>query len=204
MNCLHPDHPESWIDEVISIAKTGDLILFKALDNLNSSKIFSYYTHIGIVYVKPDTNQKMIFEANSPNGLEIYDYENKNGIYFSDLHVRLSRYRGYTYFKQLNKPVNKENENSFQEFINYAVKNMHYENNVIWNGLKKKIGVEILHEGTNCGEIILLSLIKLGIIDENHFKTRALHHLYWMCNVKECDFGYIYPSIFKIKISPFS
>lgn len=204
MNYCHPDCSEIWIDDVIAKCKTGDLILFKAQDNFNSSKIFSYFTHIGVVYRHSFSNTTRIFEAQSPTNLELYDYENRSGIYDTDLHTRLTRYKGRLYYKPLNKSIVPELNSDFQNFIEYAQAHMYYDNSVIWNGIKKKIWGEALHEGTNCGELTLLSLIKLGILESNKYSWRACHHLYWMANIESCDNGYAYLPISKIKISPFT
>ena len=203
MNYCHPECPELWIDEVLARCKTGDLILFKAQDNFNSSKIFSYYTHVGVVYKHSKSNMIRIFEAQSPVNLELQPHENTKGIYDSEIHTRLTRYKGRLYYKPLNKPVSEELNSDFQNFIEYAQANMYYDNSVIWNGIKKKIWGERLHEGTNCGELTLLSLIKLGIIDPEKYYWRCAHHLYWVTNIEACDNGYCYLPISKIKISPF-
>lgn len=203
MNYNHPECNEVWIDEVLAKCKTGDLILFKSMDNYNSSKIFSYFTHIGVVYKHSFSNTLRIFEAQSPCNLELYDYENKSGIYDTDLQTRLTRYKGRLYYKPLNMPVNTELNSDFQNFIEYATANMYYDNNVIWNGIKKRLLFETLHEGTNCGELVLLSLIKLGILDPSKYSWKSCHHLYWMAHIEVCDNGYYYFPISKIKISPF-
>lgn len=204
MNYCHPDCSEIWIHEVLAKCKTGDLILFKALDNFNSSVIFSYFTHVGVIYRNEFTRQIQIFEAQSPSYLELQDHESKRGIYLSDLHTRLTRYRGRMYYKPLNTMINSKYEKEFQNFINYALTNMYYENAIFWNSIKKKFFFERLHEGTNCGELTLLSLIKLGIIDPEKYHWKSLHHLYWVTHLDNCDNGYIYQPICKIKISPFS
>ncbi len=203
MNHNHPDCYEYWIDDVLLNCKTGDLILFKATDNYNSSKIFSYYTHIGVIYKPNIASLPMIFEAQYPHGLELYEFENQTGIYITDLKTRITRNKGRLYYKPLNNCVNDELNAKFQSFINYASQNMYYNDNVLWNGIKKGIFNERLYEGTNCGELTLLSLIKLGILNPTKYYTRTLHHLYWMANIETCDDGFVYLPIVKIKISPF-
>ncbi len=201
MNYNHPECNEIWIDEVLAKCKTGDIILFKAMDNFNSSKIFCYFTHIGVIYRYGSSIE--IFEAQSPTNLELYDHEKKNGIYITDLKTRLTRYKGRLYYKPLNLEIQPVLQNAFMEFIQYALNNMYYDNNVIWNGIKKKLFFEKLHEGTNCGELTLLSLIKLGILDPAKYNWKVAHHLYWMANIEVCDNGYYYLPFSKIRISPF-
>lgn len=198
MEYNHPICGEVWINDIVKNAKTGDLILFKALDNYNSSKTFCYYTHVGVVY------NGMLFEAAGTTGMDLYDSENKNGIFLEDLKTRLSRYKGKLYYKPLNKPVDTIVENNFTNFISYAMKYMFYEYGVVWNGIKKGLGLEHCHNGTNCGEMVFLSLIKLGILCPSRYKESVFHHLHKITNLTNADFSYSYNPIQRIKISPFS
>ena len=202
MEYNHPNCNDIWLDDVIKNAKTGDIILFKATDNMNSSKIFCYYTHIGVVY-KPMNSNPMIFEAAGTTGMTLYDHENKSGIFLTDLHTRLSRYKGYLYHKSLNNIISEENNNNFMDFVLFAKKNMYYEYSVLWNGIKKGLGFENCGLGTNCGELTFLSLIKLGILDEKKYNSCIFHHLQWMSNIIVADNNFEYHNIKKINISPF-
>lgn len=208
MECNHPEVESIWIDEVISKSKTGDIILFKATDNTNSSKILCYYTHIGVIWNPPSAEGSVttpqIFEAAGTRDMDLYDHENKAGIFLSDLKTRLSRYKGKLYYKELNKHVPSNLNLSFLEFINYAKDKMYYNYSVIWNGIKKGLYLETCGNATNCGEITMLSLIKLGILNNSKYNERGFHHLMWMSNLIEADNGYYYNLIKKIKISPFT
>lgn len=209
MNHRHPECDSIWIKEVLNTCKTGDLILFKAMDNYNSSLIFSYFTHVGIVYTPKKTvvgspPYVYLFEAQSPTNLTLDpEKDSERGIYLTDLYDRLSKYKGKLYFKELNRFVDPQANIDFDSFVLYALNNMHYDDHVIWNGLKKKLLFEKMHNGTNCGELTLLSLIKLGILNEDKYNWKVLHHLLWMANIEECDNGFRYLPIKEIKISPF-
>ncbi len=198
----HPQFRETWIDNVLNTAKTGDLILFKATDNTNSSKIFCYYTHIGVVY-RPDTGDPQIFEAAGTNGMDLYNSENHKGIFLTDLRTRLERYKGRLYYKHLDRSVSPQVGAEFTNFIKYAHENMQYNYNVMTNGIKKGLMIEKCNNETNCGELAMLSLIKLGILDPGRYNQRAFHHLYWISNLYEADNGYNYYEPLRIKISPF-
>ena len=199
----HPNFKETWIDNVLCAAKTGDLILFKATDNTNSSKIFCYYTHIGVVY-RPDTGNPQIFEAAGTNGMDLYNSENHKGIFLTDLRTRLERYKGRLYYKHLARPISQNVASEFTEFIKYAHENMQYNYNVMTNGIKKGLLIEKCGNATNCGELAMLSLIKLGILDASRYNQRVFHHLHWMSNLDEADNGYYYDEPLRIKISPFA
>lgn len=202
MECNHPVFDSVWIDEILKKAKTGDLILFKATDNMNSSKIFCYYTHIGVVW-RPDNSTPLIFEAAGTTGMDLYDTENKNGIFLTDLKTRLERYNGNIYYKELNSVVKPQYCEKFCEFIDYAKKNMYYNYSVLLNGLKKGLYLETCTNATNCAELAVLSLIRLGILDFSHYNNRAFHHLYWICNLEQADGNYKYLTPCRIKVSPF-
>lgn len=197
MECCHPNFDETTLDEVLAHAKTGDLILFKATDNLNSSKIFSYYTHIGVVY------KNSIFEAAGTRGMDLNACDNPKGIICSDLKSRLERYKGKLYYKQLSENVPIEIQNDFPKFIDYAYKNMEYNYNVLVNGILKGLGLEKCNNYTNCGELTMLSLIKLGILNIDKYYANVFHHLSWMANLTTADNNYFYYEPLKIRISPF-
>ena len=135
MECNHPDVKTAWINEILVKVKTGDLILFKATDNINSSKIFCYYTHIGIVWLPPveegGSLSPQIFEATGTHDTDLYSYENSSGIFLTDLKTRLTRYKGKLYYKPLNKSVIGEYESAFHNFITYAKANIINRRDVI-------------------------------------------------------------------------
>lgn len=173
--------------------KTGDLILFHALDNINPIFMGNYYGHIGVVYVDPDDPYKTpyLFEAASARTMPLLYHHNKRGIFLSPLSNRLRKYKGYIFYKELSAPLDKQTEKDFVNFINYANNNMYYEYNVIRNGIKKGT-FEPPGNNTNCGEIAFLSLIKLGLLSMNNYTKKIFHHLKWMCNIKKLDNGYSY------------
>lgn len=173
--------------------KTGDLILFHALDNINPIFIGSYYGHIGIVYVNPDDPQRIpyIFEANSTRNLPILDRHNKRGIFLSPLENRVRKYKGYVFYKELSGKVPEYIVRDFSNFIKYALENMYYEDRILYSGAKKAFG-EKLGNNTNCAELVLLSLIKLGILDINNYNKSSWHYLRWVCSIKNLDNGMHY------------
>jgi hypothetical protein len=178
--------------------KTGDLILFKAVDNFNGSLIMSYYGHVGIVYVENDV--PYIFEAADPTNMALDPDQNHHGIFMSPLESRAKTYKGYTYHKELKTPLSPEILDEFKSFIDYCLDNMAYETRVVSNGIKKgageKIGLRV-----NCGELVFLSLIKLGLIPIEYYEKKSFHHLNWMCTITDLtDNGYLEPV--KITYSP--
>ena len=166
--------------------KTGDIILFHAFNNINPVFIGSYWGHIGIVFVNPDepNSKPLLFEAAQTSSMKCCPEYNKPGIMITDLKTRLEKYPGITAVKILAKPINTELIRGMKEFMKYSKKNMFYNDNVIINGIKKKFG-ERLNNGTNCGEIVFLSLIKLGLIDPNEYNHNIAHHLLYMVHIKK-------------------
>ena len=162
--------------------KTGDIILFHAWDNNNPIFIGSYWGHIGIVYKDPDNlNQPLLFEAARTSEMKYCPDDNKHGIMITDLKSRLEKYPGLIACKFLNKQLETNIINGFHEFINYSRVHMYYNNNIIYNSFKKKNG-EVLNTSTNCGELVTLSLIKLGLIPIDILHKKIAHHLLY--NVK--------------------
>lgn len=184
----HPLYKSYEYYELKDRYKTGDIILFHGLDNINPVFIGSYYGHIGIVYVDPDNPDKpQIFEAFSPSKMPFYPKECSNGIVLADLEHRLNSYRGYAFYKELMFPVEPELQRGFKELIDYAINNMQYNEAVIVNGINKILCNESLHNGTNCGELVYLSLIKLGLLSYNKVTENNKHHLAWLSTIKQVE-----------------
>lgn len=180
----HPDVDSVRLDDLISGTKfkTGDLILFKAVDNFNPVFIMSYYGHIGIIHVDPDTNVPHIFEAANPAEMALNPDQNSAGIFVSPVESRIKTYKGIAYHKPLERVLGPDICREFKNFMDFCVKNMEYNANVISNGLRKAAGEKI---GTkvNCGELAFLSLIKLGLIPLEYYDKKCAHHLRWMCKI---------------------
>lgn len=202
-----PDFESVWLDGLIASKtfKTGDIILFKAQDNWNGPKIACYYGHIGVVFVDPDKPYcPMLFEAAGTRGMNLQAHQNKKGIFFEPLIQRLKKYKGTTYYKQLNKAIPSEIQRTFHEFVNYAKQNMTYEYSVGWSGVLKGLGIERCHHRTNCGEITMLSLIRLGVLAESEYDKPRPHHLRDMCYFEHGINRYCYSVPVRILIDPFS
>ena len=175
------NHPQFVVKKYIDIApnvKTGDLIMFRGLDNAHSLFIGCYYTHIGIVWIDPeDPNQMpMIFEAFNPKTMQFAPVETPNGITLSQLEHRMNTYRGYCFYKELEHPITDINIlMGFKDYIKYCQENMYYEGNVICSGLSKIIGNDHLRINTNCGEFTYMCLIKLGLLSDEYIENNRKH-----------------------------
>ena len=200
MTCNHPVLVRKSFDTLNF--KTGDIILFHAYDNINPIFIGSYWGHIGIVYKNPDKSEPpLLFEAARTTGIKNCPDYNKHGIMITDLKTRLEKYPGMIACKFLNKPLRYEMIKGFYEFMQYSKKNMYYNDNVFQSCFKKMSGDE-LNVSTNCGELVTLSLIKLGLIPINTLKKKIAHHLLYMVNIIELqDNNYLKP--IEITFNPF-
>ena len=182
--------------------KTGDIILFHAYDNVNPVFIGCYWGHVGIVYDDPDTDDPpMLFEAAKTTEMSYCPDYNKHGIMITDLKTRVEKYPGLIACKFLNRPIDPAISRGFKEFIYYARNNMYYYNDVVFNGMKKKTG-ERIHTGTNCGEITLLSLIKLGLIPYETLDKKMCHHLLYVINLTQVENNH-YMKPIEVTINPF-
>ncbi len=186
---LHPRFKSYEYEEIKHRFKTGDIILFHALDNINPIFIGCYYGHIGMVYIDPDDEkaEPQIFEAFNTTNMPFYPPEYSNGIALANLKHRLNSYRGYCFYKELEKPLDIRKQRKFKEFINYALKSMYYNESVVSNAIKKIILNDKLRIGTNCGELVYISLIKLGLLDENYIYENRRHHLLWLSKINEVN-----------------
>jgi hypothetical protein len=183
--------------------KTGDIILFHAYDNLNPLIIGSFWGHIGIVYKDNDdpNSDTLLFEAASTTNIKECANYNKHGIMISKLKNRIEKYPGLTALKSLNKPVNDGIIRGFMEFIKYAKQNMYYNDKVIHNALTKKMGGSF-NIATNCGELVILSLIKLALLPQNILKKNIGHHLLYVAKLKQLQNNH-YLNPIEITFDPF-
>jgi hypothetical protein len=204
-NFNHPKCKKIKYEDIEPYCKTGDLILFHGLDNYNSVFIGSYYTHIGIIYRENQYTCPYIFEAWNPVYENLYPNDIAHGMAFVDLENRINSYRGYIFYKPLEKPIDPYINEGFYNFIYWAMYNMKYNPNVFSNAFKKLVFNDDLRIGTNCGEIVYISLIKLGLLKPERFYENRKYHLKWLCNLINTDINnkylpisYIWQNYFKI------
>lgn len=181
----HPDFPEIQFETLKRKKKfkTGDIILFHALDNNFSPLMASYYTHIGIVLEWDGV--PYIFEAAPANRMPLIKGQNPRGIFISLLQNRIRKYKGFTYYKELKYPLNKQKTLELLEFINWAIDNMEYDYNYLDSALKKGLLGNPCSTKTNCGEMVFLSLLKLGLLPKSYYDLPVFHHLRWMCDIRD-------------------
>jgi hypothetical protein len=182
--------------------KTGDMILFHAYDNINPVFMGSYWGHVGIVYDDPKTDKlPVLFEAARTSKMKNCPVYNKHGIMVTDLKTRLEKYKGLVACKFLNRSVSKIINDGFINLMKYAKKNMYYNDDVIYNGLKKRKG-EKLNVSTNCGELVMLSLVKLGLIPEQTLNEKIAHHLLYVAHITKLQNNYYLKPV-EISFNPF-
>lgn len=194
-------------DDLVSSGrmKTGDLICFKAFDNFNSIVFGSYFGHIGVVYIDETdpTRTPMLFEANGVENMHLKPHHADSGIFLTPVSQRISKYKGRCFWKPLRHALSVEAIVDFGSFIKYCLDNMSYDTSVFKSSFKKFVGVEKCNLRTNCGEIVFLSLIKMGLIPYKLHDERALNFLKWMCNITELSDDYSYGELVHIIDHPF-
>jgi hypothetical protein len=173
----HPRNGACMFEELRSKFKTGDLLLFHALDNINTIFMGCYYGHVGVVFRDPACGELYIFEAFNTRTSHFHSSRFRRGIALCKLEHRINTYPGYVYYKELKYELPIELQFSFIDFINYATHNMYYDSFVARSALKKILFNFPLTQGTNCGELAYLSLIKLGLLPIENFKKNNKHHL---------------------------
>lgn len=195
--------PQIFNDDLVQSGKlkTGDIILFKAYNNFNSIFIGSYFGHIGIVFIDPSdpTQTPLLFEANGVEHAPLKDHHSRDGIYLTPLEDRIKKYKGRCFLKPLNDDISLSTIIEFKQFIEYALDNMYYHYSVVSDGIKKGLAIERCTNGTNCGQLVFLSLIKLGILDIDYYDKPITIHLKWVANL-----GAPYGDIIEIIDHPFA
>lgn len=197
------------VEQVCSFAKTGDIISFHATDNNNSYFHRNYLGHIGIVIVYPDYPVPLLFEAANIDS-ESLDLSkcipyndlvgtNYKGIYVSNLRDRLLRYRGFSYYRQYRGSI-QDKYQEIREFINFAMNNMYYEKDIIYEVFRKYINGKKCNFGTNCAEIVFLMLIKVGVLPIDKFDSGMFNYLNFTTN----KLNEYYNTYRKISVHPFS
>lgn len=189
-----------------SLIKTGDIILFKAYNNFNSIFHGSYFGHMGIVYIDPDdpNQEPYIFEANGVERLPLMPHHSKKGIYFTPLRDRMKKYKGRCFYKELSEPLPHETIVEFKEFIDYCLDNFEYDHAVVSSGFKKYFGIKRCDSKTDCGQIVFLSLIKLNLLPVEEYDVPRLHHLKYVCKLKDLSDGYFYRDLIEVIEHPFA
>ncbi len=186
-----------FILDMLKKVKTGDLIVFKSSNNFNAIYIGCYFTHIGMVYIKD--NIPYIFEANGlRGGAYTIPHHNPHGISISLLEERIKKYKGKCYLKALNKPVDQNAIINLEVFMKFAVENMFYDYDVLKAGVRKLTGDKKCSYGTNCGDIMFLSLIKMGLLDIKLYDDNIAHHLKWVIKLEKLLKGYKYKELVEI------
>jgi len=201
--------PQYFIDDLLNqrYFKTGDLICFKAYNHFNAVFTGCYFTHIGIVFIDPnDPNQTpMLFEASTPVNSNLRPYHNQYGIYCTPLKERLIKYKGRCFLKSLNKNLSINRINELKHFITYAIQNMQYDQHLFKSAFLKWIGYQNCNYNTNCGELVFLALLKLGLFDLSTFNNiKFPHHLHWLCYLKKINKTYQYNDLIEIIDHPFA
>ena len=201
--CLEPKYEKIPYEDLTY--NTGDIILMHAYNNINPIFIGSFWGHIGIVYKDPEkiinNGNPVVFEAARTTKMKICPDNNISGVMITDLYTRLSKYPGLIAVKKLNKVIDYNIQCNFKDFIYYAKNNMKYFDNVFLSRIKKKLGYGINNE-TNCGELVYLSLIKLGLIDLEKVNDKILHHLLYICNIQKVNNNH-YNKPVEILFNPF-
>lgn len=203
----HPEYKVVQYRDIKNHIKTGDMILFTALDSPNQIFMISYITHVGVVYKKDADTPAILIESFNHFHERFYPDEYDTGIATSNLEHRLNSYRGYILYKELAKPVPQYANEDFAEFIKYSKENMKYDKNVVTGEVGKILFNTPFTKDTNCGQFTTLILMKLNLLDFSYFKDRQRHHLRFvtqLTHLKNNSYKvpvYVYSNYFKLPIN---
>jgi hypothetical protein len=88
------------LDEIYNLAENGDLIYFRWTKVSFLHEMISPFTHIGIIIINPETNEKLIVESHLAGDTK-HIGNDKGGINTYPLKLRLSTYDGYTFLSKI-------------------------------------------------------------------------------------------------------
>lgn len=175
--------------------KTGDIILFK--HNITLHGLYTYYTHIGIVFIDPDdVNQTpLIFEI-VYNGNEIFDKHlenNKPSVILTNFKDRVTRYYGSVFIKPLNKPLTYSEKRAFKEFIKSHLKSK-FKMPTIYRILKQLLRIEYATYHHDCAEIVYKTLVHIGLLSwQDYCSIRLQPYFMDLIDLENVKKGYMYP-----------
>jgi hypothetical protein len=85
--------------------------------------------------------------------------------------------------------------------MQYARSNMHYNDDVLYTGMQRLLGLNY-NNGSNCGELVYLSLIKLGLLPSDAVNNNICHNLLYTVYIEKLINNYYHLPI-EITINPF-
>ena len=158
------------IDEVLNVAETGDIILFKYKDKyfLDIKKhLLTFFSHCGMV-VENDNN-KYILENFSKN--DYNKYNNKGGATLIDLKSRIKDYNGSVFIIKLKNKLDLDRKNTLINKLETYLKYNYYENyekfmfqKCILNFKMNKNENELI-----CSEFVFMILKDLNLINYKEY-----------------------------------
>ena len=98
--------------------------------------------------------------------------------------------------------VQENNIYNWEEFIDYALSNMVYEKNVFVNAMKHVFLNKPYNRRTNCAELTILSLYKLGLLNEKILHSTVAHPLWFVTLLKNLRYPYMYKDLVFLKKNP--
>lgn len=181
------------------VFKSGDLILFHSQNTWNSTKMLSYFTHIGVVIALPNRAPRLL-EINRNGVLLSTSDRPQTDVAFTDLFERINKYHGAVFHKNLSANLPDNVVESLIDFVErYAKTNIKYASSLVMSSLNRAIGYRNFSE-SNCGEFTMLCLIKLGLLPLSDMDTWRVHYLRYVCGLTTLQRGLTYgPPIRLIK-----
>jgi hypothetical protein len=159
-------------------------------ENPVDESLLKIYEHILFPDIK--VNSYHLSSDNRVTVEEIVSKARKKGITLISAEKRIRYYKGDVFWKPLEKGISPDYIKDFEYFIRLAIFNFEYNDRVFLSSAKKLAGCLKCNKYTNCGELVFLSLIYLGLIPLELYYTNIWHHLKYICRLKDCiDNNYI-------------
>jgi len=158
------------IESLYNNCKTGDIIFFRYKSVLLFDKLFSTYSHVGMV-IEID-NEKYIIEIHEKGDAKNMGIET-GGVHLHDLIDRINTYEGNTYYSKLKYDIDKDIINKFINNID-EYKKIEFESSykfyILNNCLLDRIYNKCIRKNTNkkfCSEFVMFCLYELRIVEND-------------------------------------
>lgn len=183
--------------------RTGDLIWMKATDNNYAPLMACRFTHMGVIVRDPHDGRAYIYEAAYPDLIKLQVNQRSRGIFWTDAITRIRRYKGHCYLQRIEQEPSALHIARLMRFI-HATKNAFvYNDKPMLSAIRQGLGLQHMTFHINCGELVRLALIQLGILPNNNFDEPAFHILWFLQDInKHCAWPHRYGPLYRLIDSP--
>jgi len=155
------------IDLLKTVSKTGDIVYFRWTFIDVALRLFTKFSHAGVVYKDPSTQKLYILELH-PEGDGLHE-DSESGVHLYDLEERVKEYKGTCYYSQLLHTTDRGDiiKTKLQDYCNIDFdENFRY--NYVKAYLNHKLGKQMEPKNSMyCSEFIGHVLKDIGVLNKS-------------------------------------